>query len=288
MKIKFISKKHIFSLISNFVLVFSLLSFLLIIRRETPSVISASDFTQYMKEQGCDIIDVQEQANYPGVDTYLNVSQSCPYLASYLVFHDEAQQEMFFSTLKKEVLSAPSFQFFTYTEVRFPSYQEYSITSNQYKMITQNQNSILFAFGDIEDKTTILSLFQQFNYHYTGNIFYLLGIFILTFLLIFLVSFWKIEKKIRDKGWIVLIPFYNIGCLTKDIFGSTWHVLFLFIPIINIFFILTFLYKLGKVFNKSSYYCIGLMLLPTIFLPLLAFDDSKYNIDRGQNETKYN
>ena len=280
MKIKFIPKKYLFSLISNFVLFFSLFSFLLMIMKEMPSVISANDFTQYMKEQGCSIINVQEQANYPGVDTYLVVSQSCPYLASYLVFHDKDQQNMFFSSLKKEVFSTSTPQFVTYKEIQLPNYQEYSVASNQYKIVTQNQNSILFASGNSKDRTAILSLFQEFNYHYANNIFYFLGIFLFTIILIFLVSFWKIEKKIRNKGWIVLIPFYNIGCLVKDVFGSVWYVLFLFVPIINLFFILAFLYRLGKVFKKSNRYCIGLMFLPTIFLPMLAFNDSKYNIDR--------
>ena len=54
---------------------------------------------------------------------------------------------------------------------------------------------------------------------------------------------WGIEKKIRNKGWIALIPFYNVWSLFKDILGSGWYFLLMFIPIINFIFIIIILYN---------------------------------------------
>lgn len=95
-------------------------------------------------------------------------------------------------------------------------------------------------------------------------------------IIIVLVSMWGIAKKIRNKGWIALIPIYNIGCLSKDILGSFWFFWLLFIPVVNVIFLFMLLYNLGKSFGKSNSYCILTILFPTILCPLLAFDNSSY------------
>ena len=100
-------------------------------------------------------------------------------------------------------------------------------------------------------------------------------ILIVIIFIIFFVSIYKIEKKIRNSN-VGLIPFYNIWCLSNDVLGSPWYSLLLLVPIGNFVFITMFCNNMAKVFNKMESYGIGLMLLPTIFLPLLAFDDSVY------------
>ena len=96
-------------------------------------------------------------------------------------------------------------------------------------------------------------------------------------LFICIVSMWGTLKKTRNKGWISLIPFYNIGCLSKDVLGSAWYSLLLLVPIGNVIFMFMLYYNLAKVFNKKSYYCILMMFIPTVLWPLLAFDDSEYD-----------
>lgn len=122
-------------------------------------------------------------------------------------------------------------------------------------------------------------MFQELNYNYevdaTGEKFIFVALLII--LLIFIVSIWKLEKKIRNKGWIALIPFYNIGCLTKDILGSYWYALLLVIPIGNVAFLYLLYYYMGQAFKKSDTYCMLLMFFPHIVCPLLAFDNSIYS-----------
>ena len=99
-------------------------------------------------------------------------------------------------------------------------------------------------------------------------------------LFICIVSMWGTLKKTRNKGWISLIPFYNIGCLSKDVLGSAWYSLLLLVPIGNVIFMFMLYYNLAKVFNKKSYYCVLMMFIPTVLWPLLAFDDSEYDSSR--------
>lgn len=290
MKFKRLSWRVCFTLIGNLILVFCLITiFVSQTKMQPPSIIDQGDFIQYMEDKGCSLADVQEKENYSGVETYLVTSKdSCPYLVSYTVFNDQDWQNNFFVPLRNEILNEDGHPIARRSIEFPPNYLEYSASSDDYKIVTLNQNSVLYASADSAYKTNIITLFKTFNYYYSNTIFYILGCFLLVISILFLVSFWKIEKKIRNKGWVILIPFYNIGCLAKDIFGSVWYALLLFVPIVNFIFLFVFLYETGKVFKKSNRYCIGLMFLPTIFLPLLAFDDSKYNIDRGQNETKHN
>ncbi len=284
MKSKRLSWRVLFTLMGNLILVFFLIAiFVTETKLGSSSIIDQSDFIQYMEDKGCSLVDVQKQENYPGVDTYLVTSEnSCPYLVSYAVFDDQDRQNKFFEPLRNEILSEKG-NFIARRSIEFPpKYLEYSASSSDfYKIVTLNQNSVLYASADSAHKADIMTLFKTFNYYCPDTIFYALSCFLITLSIVFIVSFWKIEKKIRNKGWVILIPFYNIGCLTKDIFGSAWYMLLLLVPIVNFFVIPAFFYKVGKVFKKSTLYCIGLIFLPTIFLPLLAFDDSKYNVDRG-------
>ena len=88
---------------------------------------------------------------------------------------------------------------------------------------------------------------------------------------------WGTLKKTRNKGWISLIPFYNIGCLSKDVLGSAWWPLLLFVPIGNVVFMFMLYYNMTKVFNKSDSYCVLMMFVPSVLWPLLAFDNSEYD-----------
>lgn len=106
------------------------------------------------------------------------------------------------------------------------------------------------------------------------SIFIILNFITISILLI--VSLWKIFKKTGRKGFISLIPIYNLYSLTRIIIGNGWLFLVLFIPVINIIFLIYLYYKLAKIFGKNIWFAIGLIFLGIVFIPLLAFDDSVY------------
>jgi hypothetical protein len=94
-----------------------------------------------------------------------------------------------------------------------------------------------------------------------------LGLFCLSFL-IFWISWFKIFSRLGQAGWKVLIPVFNIYIFTKIIEKPIWWLaLYLILPV---GYILSSI-QVAKLFNKKSVFIVGLILLPIIFFPLLAF-----------------
>jgi hypothetical protein len=87
---------------------------------------------------------------------------------------------------------------------------------------------------------------------------------------------WRVFSKAGKPGWAAIIPFYNI-IVELEIVGKPWWWLFLmFIPIVNIVIAIMVMIRLAKVFGKGGGFAAGLILLPIIFIPILAFDSSTY------------
>ena len=95
----------------------------------------------------------------------------------------------------------------------------------------------------------------------------LLGYFSLTFLL-YSISWFKIFSKSGQAGWKVLIPIFNIFTFTKIAGKPIWWIaIYLVLPL---GYILSSL-QVAKLFDKKLLFAVGLILLPIIFFPLLAF-----------------
>lgn len=94
--------------------------------------------------------------------------------------------------------------------------------------------------------------------------------------IITIIPMWKIFQKANMLGYYSIIPIFNSYKQFEMVYGNGWLMLLLLIPFVNIFVAIMFSINLGKCFGKSTGFCIGLLLLPIIFLYLLAFDDSEY------------
>lgn len=101
--------------------------------------------------------------------------------------------------------------------------------------------------------------------------------------LITIVSLWKIFVKAGKPGWAALIPVYNIIVAFKVVKMSLWWLLAIpatYIPFvgaaIGIVYSVIYAIRQAQVFNKSIAFAIGLLLLPFIFLPILAFGKAEY------------
>jgi len=101
-------------------------------------------------------------------------------------------------------------------------------------------------------------------------------LFQIAFLVLIIACMWKIFTKAGKPGWAAIIPFYNIWVLV-EVCGKSpvWFVLML-IPCVNFIVSILLYVELAKVFGKGAGYAIGLILLPFIFLPILAFGDAQY------------
>lgn len=90
------------------------------------------------------------------------------------------------------------------------------------------------------------------------------------------VSMWKIFTKAGKPGWAALVPFYNIIILHEIIGKPAWWIVLYFLPLVNFVIMVWTTNLLAKSFGNSEGFTIGLLFLPFIFYPVMAFGDSSY------------
>ena len=105
------------------------------------------------------------------------------------------------------------------------------------------------------------------------------------FLILMIASGWQLFTKAGKPGWAVLIPVYNLILLLEIVGKPVWWVLLMFFPFVNLIVFIWMVNLLAKSFGKTELYTIGMVLLPFIFYPLLAFGDSQYRGPAGSGVT---
>ena len=259
------------------ILVFCLIAIISMFIIEKPNKLNKNDFIKVVETSECPIKDEKDIKENEGTSFYLTTDKkTCPYEITYMDFYDYDTKEGFLEYFSEDVLYENKNTKFTkkINLELFDSYNEYLTKGDQLKQMIYNEGTILYISAPIDYESEINHIIDKLDYKYKDNFnktkkFLSLAFFLS--LIVFVISMWGTLKKTRNKGWISLIPFYNIGCLTKDAMGSAWYVLLLFVPIGSTIFQYVFLYKLGKSFNKSDGYSVLLMFFPTVMWPLLAF-----------------
>jgi hypothetical protein len=108
-------------------------------------------------------------------------------------------------------------------------------------------------------------------------------VFFTAFMVIWIASWWKINVKAGQPGWVCLVPVYGPYILVNNILKKPiWWLVLMLIPctagiwtwVVNI--------ELAKRFGKGAGFGIGLTLLPLIFLPMLAFGSAQYDNSPGE------
>ena len=141
-----------------------------------------------------------------------------------------------------------------------------------------------------------------------GGMIATVGIFILAFYVLLIIAWWKIFIKAGEAGWKSIIPIYNVYIFCKIIGVNFWIYAFGVPIVLSILYsvavgnttdasqlttfgtLMTIIYagyyifldiylaiKLGNAFKKGTGFKVGLVLLPNIFLLILAFGLSKYH-----------
>ena len=121
----------------------------------------------------------------------------------------------------------------------------------------------------------------------------MLGVWVVVVLIVaifMLVAMWKLFVKAGKPGWAAIVPFYNTYVLVEIVGRPVWvFAIMAFggllgaIPVIGwlisiavLVFSIIVMNDLSKAFGKTTGFTVGLVLLPVVFLPMLAFGKAKY------------
>lgn len=99
---------------------------------------------------------------------------------------------------------------------------------------------------------------------------------VLAIAVLLIVCQWIIYTKAGKPGWASIIPIYNIVVLLEIVKKPIWWLVLLMIPLVNVVIAILIMIELAKVFGKDGGFTVGLILLPYVFYPILAFGDAKY------------
>jgi hypothetical protein len=102
---------------------------------------------------------------------------------------------------------------------------------------------------------------------------YLLYVIVIVF---YIYSIWRIYAKAGKPGWAAIIPIYNVLVELEIVGRPWWWLLLTLVPVVNIVIGVIITLNLAQVFGKSTGFGIGLIFLPIIFIPILAFGNAKY------------
>lgn len=125
----------------------------------------------------------------------------------------------------------------------------------------------------------------NYNYNYSGEgfeelsgigsvlgamlfVFYLVAIVATVF---FAVCNWKIFTKAGVPGWQSIIPYFSTYKQYEIAYGNGWLCFLLLIPFVNFFVSIHCVYKLATAFGKGIGFTLGLLFVPVVFYPILAF-----------------
>lgn len=111
-----------------------------------------------------------------------------------------------------------------------------------------------------------------------GPVFWVVWCAVVVFLI---ASLWKVNQKGGKPGWAAIVPIYNEIVLLQIAGRPAWWVLLLLVPLVNIVIYFIARIDLAKNFGRGTGFGIGLVFLPMIFFPILAWGDSEYQPAQG-------
>ncbi len=107
----------------------------------------------------------------------------------------------------------------------------------------------------------------------------ILIVFYLAVAVVGIASMWIVFSKGGQPGWTSIIPILNTLVLLKLVKRELWWIILLLIPCVNIVILIILMVDLAKAFGKTPGFAVGLILLPIIFMPILAFGSAQYQLE---------
>ena len=116
-----------------------------------------------------------------------------------------------------------------------------------------------------------------------GGLVYLFGISLVVVVVVMAASLWQLFVKAGRPGWAGIIPIYN-SYVAVQMVGKpvSWFVLS-WIPPVNFVVGPMLVHEFSKSYGRGIGTTVGLILLPAVFLPLLAYGAAEYRAE-GKDE----
>ena len=95
-------------------------------------------------------------------------------------------------------------------------------------------------------------------------------------IILIVAAVWKVFTKAGKPGWASIIPIYNLIVLLEIAGKPIWWIILLLIPLVNFVIAILVYISLAEKFGKGVGFALGLVFLPFIFFPILAFGDATY------------
>lgn len=129
-----------------------------------------------------------------------------------------------------------------------------------------------------------IKIFSEAYNQFVRDYFCPIAIVFLLVILVTLISIWVVFDKAGEPGWAAFVPIYNTIVLARIGGKSEWLGLLCalspMVPLVgSILNLLLFLYLsigVAQAFGKGTLFGVGLVFLPFIFFPILAFSESAY------------
>ncbi len=131
----------------------------------------------------------------------------------------------------------------------------------------------IFSYAD----TGLFMRTMSFFYSYRTKVMITVSIILILILCVVLGSLWVLFQKADKKGYLAIIPFYNIIEVLKMTGLPGYHFFLLLIPIINLYSLFIVSKEIARVFKQKPSYGVLIFFFPYIFLLKLALGNSQYD-----------
>ena len=95
-------------------------------------------------------------------------------------------------------------------------------------------------------------------------------------LLIIAVSLWRVFTRMGQPGWTGAVPIVNFVSIAALAGRPWWLGLLPIVPCIGLVAVVLLCRDLARMFGRGVLFTIGLVLLPFVFLPILAFSPREH------------
>jgi hypothetical protein len=94
--------------------------------------------------------------------------------------------------------------------------------------------------------------------------------------LFYLVASWRIYTKAGEPGWTAIVPIVSTFYLLKIVGRPFWWFFIFLIPFAGMICGIVAFHDLSRSFGHGGWFTTGLLFLPFIFWPVLAFSGARY------------